>query len=233
MTPDHQNRVLRLAGPVLNRQSARRGWQRMRSIVRLCHRLADKCNLLTALYRLLTTMANKLLAVISVQGRDQKGVVAQFATFVADRGINIEDLEQRVVSGVFVMDMLVDLHEMTVSLDELITGALELGKKIGLEVKVTLQRQPRSKRVDLEPPVRIFAPWDLASSIRRVVLSRAFDSNMGPTWTPSSPPLRRLSSARKAMPSWLLSAVSPTRSPTRRWACSPTTRRSARVLTRV
>jgi len=38
---------------------------------------------------------------------------------------------------------------MTVSLDELITGALETGKKIGMEVKVTLQRQPKSKRVAL------------------------------------------------------------------------------------
>ena len=63
-------------------------------------------------------MPDKLLAVISVQGRDQKGVVAQFATFVAERGINIEDLEQRVVSGLFVMDMLVDLREMSVSLDD-------------------------------------------------------------------------------------------------------------------
>jgi formyltetrahydrofolate deformylase len=92
-------------------------------------------------------MSDKLLAVVSVQGRDQKGVVAQFATFVADRGVNIEDLEQRVVSGLFVMDMLVDLKDMTVSLDELITGALDLGKKINMEVKVTLQRHPRSKRV--------------------------------------------------------------------------------------
>jgi formyltetrahydrofolate deformylase len=94
-------------------------------------------------------MPNKLLAVISVQGRDQKGVVAQFATFVAERGINIEDMEQRVVSGLFVMDMLVDLKDMTISLDELITGVLDLGKKIGMEVKVSLQRQPRSKRVVL------------------------------------------------------------------------------------
>ena len=94
-------------------------------------------------------MPDKLLAVVSVQGRDQKGVVAQFATFIADRGINIEDLEQRVVSGLFVMDMLVDLKEMSVSLDELITGALALGKAIGMEVKVTLQRQPRSKRIVL------------------------------------------------------------------------------------
>jgi len=46
----------------------------------------------------------------SVLGKDQKGVVAQFATYMADRGINIEDIEQRVVSRVFfVMDNLVDL----------------------------------------------------------------------------------------------------------------------------
>ncbi len=90
---------------------------------------------------------DKVLAIISVQGRDQKGVVAQFATFVAERGINIEDMEQRVVHGVFVMDMLVDIRDMTVTLDELITGLLEVGKKIGMEAKITLQRSPKTKRV--------------------------------------------------------------------------------------
>ena len=92
---------------------------------------------------------SKLLAIVSVQGRDQKGVVAQFATFLANRGINIEDMEQRVVHGVFVMDMLVDLGEMTVSLDELITGLLEVGKNIGMAAKITLQRSPKLKRVAL------------------------------------------------------------------------------------
>lgn len=91
--------------------------------------------------------SEKVLAVISVQGRDQKGVVAQFATYVAERGINIEDMEQRVVAGVFMMDMLVDIRDMSISLDELITGLLGLGQKIGMEVKVSLQRQPRRKRM--------------------------------------------------------------------------------------
>ena len=89
----------------------------------------------------------KVLAIISVQGRDQKGVVAQFATFVAERGINIEDLEQRVVRGIFVMDMLVDLREMSIGLDQLIPGLLEVGKKMGMEVRVTPQRQGKNKRV--------------------------------------------------------------------------------------
>jgi formyltetrahydrofolate deformylase len=86
-------------------------------------------------------------AVVSVLGKDQKGVVAQFATYMAERGINIEDIEQRVVRGFFVMDMLVDLKDLTTDLSELITGLLELGRKIDMEVKVHLHSERRKKRV--------------------------------------------------------------------------------------
>ena len=55
-------------------------------------------------------VSQPVLAVVSVLGKDQKGVVAQVATYMAERGINIEDIEQRVVRGLFVMDMLVDLQ---------------------------------------------------------------------------------------------------------------------------
>ena len=91
--------------------------------------------------------AAKVMALISVQGRDQKGVVARFATFVAERGINIEDTEQRVLSGVFVMNMLVDIRDMTESLDQLITGLLHLGRELSMEVRVTLQQRRRLRRV--------------------------------------------------------------------------------------
>src|SRR5215212_4174885 len=86
-------------------------------------------------------------AVVSVLGKDQKGVVAQFATYMAERGINIDDMEQRVVRGFFVMDMLVDLKDLTTDLSELITGLLDLGKKIDMEVKVHLHSERRKKRV--------------------------------------------------------------------------------------
>jgi formyltetrahydrofolate deformylase len=92
-------------------------------------------------------VSQKVLAVVSVLGKDQKGVVAQFATFLAERGCNIEDIEQRVVRGMFVMDMLVDLKELDVDLSDLITGLLEVGRKIEMEVKVHLQRERRPKRV--------------------------------------------------------------------------------------
>jgi formyltetrahydrofolate deformylase len=90
-----------------------------------------------------------VMAVVSVLGKDQKGVVAQFATYLAERGVNIEDIEQRVVRGFFLMDMLVDLKDLTCDLSELITGLLDLGRRMEMEVRVHLHSERRAKRVAL------------------------------------------------------------------------------------
>jgi len=92
-------------------------------------------------------VAQAVLAVVSVLGKDQKGVVAQFATYLAERGINIEDIEQRVVRGFFLMDMLVDLKDLAIDLSELITGLLDLGRKMDMEVRVHLHGERRAKKV--------------------------------------------------------------------------------------
>src|SRR5690242_17946125 len=88
-----------------------------------------------------------VLAVVSVLGKDQKGVVAQFATYMAERGINIQDIEQRVVRGFFVMDMLVDIKDVSIALSELITGLLDLGKSIDMEVRVHLHSERKAKKI--------------------------------------------------------------------------------------
>jgi len=92
-------------------------------------------------------VAQAVLAVVSVLGKDQKGVVAQFATYLAERGINIEDIEQRVVRGFFLMDMLIDIKELSVDLSELITGLLELGRQLDMEVRVHLHGERRPKNI--------------------------------------------------------------------------------------
>src|SRR5205807_4525526 len=92
-------------------------------------------------------MAQPVLAVVSVLGKDQKGVVAQFATYMAERGINIEDIEQRVVRGFFVMDMLVDLADLSADLTSLITGLIDLGKSIDMEVRVHLHGERKPKKI--------------------------------------------------------------------------------------
>lgn len=89
---------------------------------------------------------SRVLAIVGVLGRDQKGVVARISTYLAERDINIEDIEQRVVRGQFLMDMLVDITDASVSLDELITGLLAIGNEIGMEIRVTLQAERERKR---------------------------------------------------------------------------------------
>jgi formyltetrahydrofolate deformylase len=56
-------------------------------------------------------------------------------------------MEQRVVRGFFVMDMLVDLKDLTIDLSELITGLLDLGRRIDMEVRVHLHSERRKKKL--------------------------------------------------------------------------------------
>ncbi len=90
-------------------------------------------------------MAN--LAVISVIGRDQKGVVARISTYLAACSINIEDIEQRVMEGLFIMTMLVDLSDLSTNLDDLILGLKQIGEEIHMDVTVRLHGKREPKRV--------------------------------------------------------------------------------------
>jgi formyltetrahydrofolate deformylase len=85
-------------------------------------------------------------AVVSVIGRDQKGVVARVSTYLASCDINIEDIEQRVMEGLFIMTMQVDLAELSCALDELALGLRKIGEDLGMEVSLRLARAPRDRR---------------------------------------------------------------------------------------
>ncbi len=91
-------------------------------------------------------MTGRNRAVVSVIGRDQKGVVARVSTYLAACNANIEDTEQRVMEGLFIMTMLVDLNDVSSTLDELILGLRRIGDEMGLEVKVRLAGGPTERK---------------------------------------------------------------------------------------
>src|SRR5215470_4638492 len=91
-------------------------------------------------------MPDRNRAVVSVIGRDQKGVVARISTYLASCNINIEDIEQRVMEGLFIMTMLVDLSDLTITLDELVMGLRRIGEEISMEVTVRLAGGPRERK---------------------------------------------------------------------------------------
>ena len=91
--------------------------------------------------------ATKNLAIVSVVGRDQKGVVARVSTYLAGCSINIEDIEQRVMEGLFIMTMRVDLTDLSTSLDEMILGLKQIGEEMHMEMSVRLHSARERKRV--------------------------------------------------------------------------------------
>lgn len=89
---------------------------------------------------------NRILGLVSVEGNDQKGVVARVSTYLAENNVNIEDIEQKVVQGLFLMNMLVDLSDLRLSLTELITELAKLGQQMNMDIKVRLLSQKREKQ---------------------------------------------------------------------------------------
>ena len=73
-------------------------------------------------------------AVMTVTGKDKKGIIAKVSAFLQEKNANIEDISQTVLGEYFAMIMLVDLSEATEELAALAKECSEMGKKIGMAV---------------------------------------------------------------------------------------------------
>lgn len=74
-------------------------------------------------------------AVITVIGKDRKGIIAGVSTALAKCDINILDISQTILQEYFTMIMLVDLSEMTVKFDELNDILDAKSKELGVSIR--------------------------------------------------------------------------------------------------
>ncbi|HAP33327.1 MAG: ACT domain-containing protein [Lachnospiraceae bacterium] len=81
----------------------------------------------------------KSRTIITVLGKDQKGIIAKVCTYLSDNGINILDINQTIVNGFFNMMMIVDMKDVEKDFSVINSELDELGKSIG--VKVEAQRE--------------------------------------------------------------------------------------------
>jgi formyltetrahydrofolate deformylase len=109
-------------------------------------------------------------AVISIIGRDQKGVVARVSTYLAQHNVNIENIDQRVMEGLFIMTMLVDLADLSASLDQLVLDLKGIGAEMGMEVTVRLHGEKSRKRVALLVSRESHCFEEIAKQLREGVL---------------------------------------------------------------
>lgn len=73
--------------------------------------------------------------IITVVGKDNKGIIARVCTYLADNDANILDISQTIVGGYFNMMMIVDLADTASTFDRVQSDLAELGHAMGLEVK--------------------------------------------------------------------------------------------------
>jgi ACT domain-containing protein len=75
-------------------------------------------------------------AIVTVVGTDQVGIIAKVSAFLAERSINIEDISQTVLSGNFVMMMMVDLSKSSKPLETVKADLAILGEAMGVSISV-------------------------------------------------------------------------------------------------
>jgi ACT domain-containing protein len=77
--------------------------------------------------------------VLSVLGKDRKGVVATIATTLYEAGANIDDIQQTLLKDIFSMTMLVTVDERCCGFNELQERLAKDGEELGMQV--SLQRE--------------------------------------------------------------------------------------------
>ena len=79
-------------------------------------------------------------AVVTVTGKDKKGIIAKVSSFLAEKGVNVEDISQTLLQDYFAMIMLVDISDLKMELSELAKECEELGRQIGMSITCSMKQ---------------------------------------------------------------------------------------------
>lgn len=83
---------------------------------------------------------DKDLAIITVIGKDRTGIVATVSTALFEESVNIEDINQTIMEGNFVMTMLVDIKNAKKDIKALRTKLEKVGEKIGQTIQIQSEK---------------------------------------------------------------------------------------------
>ena len=75
-------------------------------------------------------------AIVTVIGHDRVGIIAGICVALANINVNVLDISQTILGGMFTMIMLVDIKEASVPFDE-IASTLECeGERLGVNIRI-------------------------------------------------------------------------------------------------
>lgn len=79
-------------------------------------------------------------AIITVVGSDKVGIIAKVTAFLADHSINVVDITQTILSGNFVMMMMVSLETSDITIDQLRDEMSKTGSDMGVEINIMSEK---------------------------------------------------------------------------------------------
>jgi ACT domain-containing protein len=75
-------------------------------------------------------------AIVTVIGPDRIGIIAEICTLLAQKGVNIVDIQQTVMQEFFTMNMLVDTTAMPGSFEDLQNALKSKGEEMNLSIRI-------------------------------------------------------------------------------------------------
>lgn len=79
-------------------------------------------------------------AIITVVGSDKVGIIAKVSALLAEHKINIADITQTILSGNFVMMMMVNLDEADIDIEKLRQILRQSSEEMGVEINVMAEK---------------------------------------------------------------------------------------------
>jgi ACT domain-containing protein len=78
-------------------------------------------------------------AIITVVGKDTVGIIARVCTYLADNQINILDISQTILDGLFNMMMITDISGTDKTMGDITADLDKLGGEIGVVIRCQLE----------------------------------------------------------------------------------------------
>ena len=79
-------------------------------------------------------------AIITVVGTDKVGIIAKVTSYLAEQRVNIIDITQTILSGNFVMMMMVNLDGSAISIEELRSSLAQKAEELAVEINIMNER---------------------------------------------------------------------------------------------
>lgn len=79
-------------------------------------------------------------AIITVVGSDKVGIIAKVTAYLAAHSINVVDITQTILSGNFVMMMMVSLDTSDITIDQLREEMNKTGTDMGVEINIMSEK---------------------------------------------------------------------------------------------